>query len=163
MAGGKLDAAKQAVSIFLDQMDLNVEQAGIVSFNGAATLDQVLTHNRAALNTALNGLVADGGTAIGEGLATAQAELQSGRHAVGHTRAIILLSDGQNNAGPDPLTVANAAKAAGTVIFTIGLGSDADANLLRQLASDASFYYYAPTPDRLAEIYRTIAGEIRCR
>jgi Mg-chelatase subunit ChlD len=163
MAGGKLDAAKQAVSIFLDQMDLNVEQAGIASFNDAATLNQALTHNRGGLNTALNGLIADGRTAIGEGIAIAEVELQSSRHEAGHTRAIVLLSDGQNNAGRDPMTVANAAKAAGTVIFTIGLGSDADANLLRQLASDASFYYFAPTPDRLAEIYRTIAGEIRCR
>lgn len=163
MAGGKLDAAKAAVGIFLDQMDLSQEQAGIASFNEVATLDQALTQSRPSLNSALSAIVAAGSTAIGEGIAVAQAELESSRHQPDHTPAMIVLSDGQNNAGRDPLAAAAAARAAGTIIFTIGLGSDADANLLRQIASDPGYYYYAPTPDRLAEIYRAIAGRIRCQ
>jgi len=110
-----------------------------------------------------NAIVIGGNTAIGEGVAFAQSELQSARHLPAHTRAMIVLSDGQNNAGRDPLAAANSAKATGTLIFAIGLSADADANLMRQIASQPANYYYAPTPDKLAEIYRTIAGEIRCR
>jgi len=159
---GKMDAAKNAVRIFLSQMDFNQEKAGIASFAEVASLDHVLSQDRLSLEAALNRLVAGGSTAIGEGIAVAQAELESNRHVPGHGRVIVLLSDGHNFAGRDPLAAAASAKAAGIRIITIGLGSDADANLLQQIASSADDYYYAPGPDVLAELYRIIAGTVRC-
>ncbi|MCO6453133.1 MAG: VWA domain-containing protein [Caldilineales bacterium] len=162
MEGEKLAAAKNAVSIFLNEMDLTQEQAGIVSFAGDARLDQILTLNIASLNLALSQVSAGSDTAIGEGIALAQEELQSGRHVPDHTSVIVLLSDGQNTVGQDPLAAASAAKAAGTRIVTIGLGDDADHSLLRQIASQAGDYYFAPSPHDLVDIYRSIAGKISC-
>ncbi len=159
---GKMGAAKQAIRVFLSQMDFSQEKAGIASFAGSATLDHILSQNRSSLEAALNGLVADGSTAIGEGIAVAQTELESNRHVPGHTRVIVLLSDGNNFAGRDPLAAAASAKTTGIRIVTIGLGSNADANLLRHVASASDDYYYAPGPDALAELYRVIAGKVRC-
>ena len=89
--------------------------------------------------------------------------MQSARHIATHTPAMIVLSDGQNTTGRDPLAAAAAAKADGIHIITIGLGEDADAALLIQIASSPDSYYYAPSAEALAAIYQAIAGELRCR
>jgi hypothetical protein len=73
-----------------------------------------------------------------------------------------ILSDGDNNTGQNPVVAANNAKQAGTVIFTIGLGSSVNANLLRQIATSPTHYYFAPTPDDLEAIYLAIAGQVGC-
>lgn len=120
-----------------------------------------MTHSLAQLTSAINSLAAGGGTAIHAGISTAQAELQGPRQDPDHSKAMILLTDGQSNAS-QALAAANAAKQAGTVIFTIGLGADADANLLRQIATTPDHYYYAPTPADLEDIYLAIAGQVGC-
>ena len=89
-------------------------------------------------------------------------ELQSARHRPENVSAIILLSDGANSAGRDPLNAANEAKAVGIQIFTIGLGSDVDANQLLQIASSPSHYFFAPTPADLTSIYQTLAEVVGC-
>jgi uncharacterized protein YegL len=134
MADAKLSAAKSAALIFVAQMNLAEEQAAVVSFNDAATLNQVLTRNQAQLNAAINALISGGSTAIHSGINVAQGELAGPRADPDHLPAMVLLTDGQSNASL-ALAAANTAKQAGTVIFTIGLGPDADANLLRQIAS----------------------------
>jgi len=91
------------------------------------------------------------------GLALAQAELAGFRHVPFHVPAIVLLTDGQSEPA-SARAAANAAKAAGTLIFTIGLGEDADHALLRELASAPDAYYYAPTGADLAAIYAEIAA-----
>jgi Mg-chelatase subunit ChlD len=161
MADAKLSAAKSAALIFVAQMNLAEEQAAVVSFNDAATLNQVLTRNQAQLNAAINALISGGSTAIHSGINVAQGELAGPRADPDHLPAMVLLTDGQSNASL-ALAAANTAKQAGTVIFTIGLGPDADANLLRQIASRPEYYYFAPTPDDLEAIYLAIAGQVGC-
>ena len=61
------------------------------------------------------------GTAIGTAIATAANRLRS---APGHSRVLILLTDGENNRGAiDPRTAAQAAAAVGVKIYTIGAGT----------------------------------------
>ena len=52
---------------------------------------------------------------------------------------------------------------AGIVLFTIGLGEDANMDLLRRMAVDPSRAIYAPNEADLAEIYRGIASLIPCQ
>ncbi len=49
--------------------------------------------------------------------------------------AVILLSDGENTAGPDPLDVADLASGAGVQVYPIGLGQAARARCSRSTAS----------------------------
>ena len=65
------------------------------------------------------GMIADG-TAIGMGIATAVNRL---RDSTAKSKVIILITDGENNAGNiDPVTAAELAKTFGIKVYTIGVG-----------------------------------------
>ncbi|MFN8472983.1 MAG: VWA domain-containing protein [Anaerolineae bacterium] len=160
MSGQKITDAEAAAKGFIDRMDLSTGQVGLASFSDTASLDQVLTQAAGPVRAAIDALVADGATNIADAISLAQGELAGPRHRPANQRALILMSDGQPTAGGDPRAAAAAAKAAGTRIFTIGLGSDVDPNLMRDLASSPSDYYFAPDSSQLDAIYQQIAGAI---
>jgi len=59
----------------------------------------------------------------------------------------------------DPINEANKV---GVPVFTIGLGKDADEKYLQRVAlTSGGSYYFAPTPDRLYEIYRSVADRLK--
>ena len=60
--------------------------------------------------------------------------------------------------------VTKAARAAHIRIYTIGVGApdDLDPRLLRGIASESTMYLYAPDAEDLANIYQSLAGQIRC-
>ncbi|MCS7009021.1 MAG: VWA domain-containing protein [Chthoniobacterales bacterium] len=100
------------------------DRIGIVAFAGRPYLVSPLTldHNWLAYNLERLriGLVEDG-TAIGSAIASAANRLKD---KPSKSKIMILLSDGDNNAGSiQPLTAAEAAKALGIRIYTIGAGS----------------------------------------
>ena len=161
----KLDDAKLAVTTFLSSTNAPPHQVGLVSFADTATLDQALTTNKASVVTATLALTATGGTRMDRGIRQARLELASANHIITHTKVIILMSDGLQNDPPGNsavITETNQAKADGATIFTIGLGPDADAGLLRQMATDPNYYYFAPSGAELASIYQRISAVIAC-
>ncbi len=161
MSGQPLADAKTAGKGFVDRMNLSQDQVGLASFGSDATLNRQLTHDGSAVKNAIDGLTSGGSTNMADGINVAQAELRSVRHNPAARPVIILMSDGVPDSSSAALSAAQSAKNAGTRIFTIGLGS-VDANLMRQLASSASDYYYAPTSADLVAIYQTIAGVVTC-
>ena len=67
----------------------------------------------------------DDGTAIGDGLATAVNRLKDSKAT---SKVIILLTDGENNAGSlDPVSAAEIAKLYGIRVYTIGVGTEGTA------------------------------------
>ena len=50
------------------------------------------------------------------------------------------------------------AKADGILLFTIGLGGDAEQDALRRMASSPTDYFYAPDGEDLLAIYKAIAA-----
>ncbi|MCW5853138.1 MAG: VWA domain-containing protein, partial [Anaerolineae bacterium] len=160
MAGQPLQYAKTAAKGFVDRLDLAADQVAVVSFGNTASLDQTLTQSAGPPRAAIDALAADGVTNMADALRTAQAELTSPRHLPANRPVLILLSDGRPNPAADERAVAASARAAGTRIFTIGLGSQADAALLTELASSPSDYFYAPDSTQLDRIYQQIAGAI---
>ena len=122
------------------------------------------------------GIIEDG-TAIGMALAHAINRL---RHSKAKSRVVILLTDGANNAGEiDPITAANAAKAIGVKVYTIGMGKDKgalipyydpifgkryrpihaciDEESLKQIARITDGHYFRATNEhKLADIYKEI-------
>ncbi|MCB8943691.1 MAG: DUF11 domain-containing protein [Ardenticatenaceae bacterium] len=165
-AGGqtKLEAAQTAAAAFLNILPFPANQAGIVSFNTLAVLDATLTGDQQELLDALAVLAAEGTTRIDLALALSRGELSGPRHIASHEAIILLLTDGVPN-GTEVSTIlaeANAAKAAGITIYTIGLGADVDGDLLQQVASSPAQFYLAPTTADLDTIYQQIANIIRC-
>lgn len=116
-------------------------------------------------------------TAIGLGLATAVNRL---RDSQAKSRVVILLTDGENNAGQiGPQVAADAASALGVKVYTIGVGSDRpvpfpvdlgprgkqyqlynfplDEELLRSIADQTGGRYFkADDPETLQRIFETI-------
>ena len=106
------------------------DRLGLVVFSGGAYTQCPLTLDHTIVESLIDeidfGQVADG-TAIGMGLATSVNRL---REARGKSKVIILLTDGQNNAGEiDPLTAAKAARALEVRVYTIGAGTRGPARI----------------------------------
>jgi Ca-activated chloride channel family protein len=67
VAPSRLDSAKQAASTFIDQLPPTF-QVGLVTFGTAAQVTVRPTPDRAEVHGALDSLVADGGTALGDAI-----------------------------------------------------------------------------------------------
>lgn len=160
MSGQPLADAKTAAKGFLDRMDPGSDQVALVSFSDSASVNQVLSPNAGPVRAAIDGLSSGGGTNIEDGITRGQAELAGPRHDPAHQAVLVVLSDGKPTSGGDPRAAAAAAKAAGTRVFTIGLGGDVDPDLLRSLASTPGDYFQAPDSGALATIYQQISGRI---
>jgi tight adherence protein C len=76
-------------------------------------------------------------------------------------RAIILLTDGDDTASTYSARVASdVARKAGALVYTVGLGPDAQDGILTALAEGGGRYYKAPAPQDLQAIYNSIAVEL---
>lgn len=86
-------------------------------------------------------------------------------HKPGNNPVVILLTDGAPvGATPDEVrAAAAAAKAAGMLTYTIGLGQGVDHALLVDVASRPEWYVFAPDTGDLAEIHGQIAYSIPCK
>jgi hypothetical protein len=58
---------------------------------------------------------------------------------------------------------ANQLKAKYIKIYTIGLGNNVNGTLMRNLATNSTMYYYAPTTNDLQAIFQRVAQEIKLR
>lgn len=118
----RITAAKEVAGSFI--ADRYGDRIGLVAFAGEAFTQSPLTTDQSTLQTLLSrirsGLIEDG-TAIGNGLATAINRL---RESDAKSKVVILLTDGENNAGQiAPLTAASIARAQGIRVYTIGVGT----------------------------------------
>jgi len=117
---------------------------GLVMFDDDARLITSLSYNQQSFINAVNGVVqGKGNTCIGCGIDLAQWYLDYyDRSEVADI--IVVLTDGVNNVG-DYQSSADAAKAKGTIIFVIGVGSDVSMPQLNYIASDPSYVFLADT------------------
>jgi len=119
----RLTVAKEVAASFVSRRPY--DQLGLVVFSGGAFTQCPLTNDRRILQAFINNLQVGrlpDGTAIGMGLATAVRHLDK---SDSKSKIVLLLTDGENNAGDlGPLTAATAAKALGVRVYTIGIGTD---------------------------------------
>ena len=125
VAGGRLsriDMAKAVLKKFIEKRPN--DRIGLIAFATEAYIAAPLTLDHSFLERNLDRLeldVIDGShTAIGSGLSTAINRL---RDLKSKSKIVILMTDGENNAGKlAPLTVAEAAQTLGVKVYTIGVG-----------------------------------------
>ena len=135
----RLEAVKLVTEQFIRERPN--DRIGIVAFAGRPYLVSPLTLDHDWLIRNLErlriGLVEDG-TAIGSAIASAANRLKDKE---AKTKLILLLTDGDNNAGKvQPLTAAEAAKALGIRIYTIGAGTEGEAPFPLQNAFGRTVY-----------------------
>jgi Ca-activated chloride channel family protein len=175
----RIEIVKSVVSKFIDERPN--DRIGLIAFAAAPYLVSPLTldHDWLQLNlervsTALAG---DDGTAIGSAIAAGVNRL---RTTNAKSKVVILLTDGMNNTGKiSPLAAAEAAKAMGVKIYTIGVGVrgmapivvkdeaghahlimdkvDVDEKTLQSVAAvTGGTFYRATDTDSLKKIYEQI-------
>ncbi len=167
MSGSKIQLAKGAAKMFVDCLELPQEgQLGdgisVVSFENSATLNHSLTRvatisDKSAIKSKIDNISSGGGTNIGAGLRNALNDMISKDYRKG-AGAIILLSDGQASL---PSTEISLLKSEGIPVYTIGVGSGADANLLTSIAKETGGeYYFVSSAGDISMIYKTIKNKL---
>ncbi len=174
----RLEEAKAQAAEFILRRE--TDRIGLVAFAGQAFTQCPLTLDHDLLAEFLSqvkmGVVEDG-TAIGSAIATAANRL---RESKAESKVMVLLTDGDNNAGNvDPMTAARAATAMDIKIHTIGVGKEGkvpypvddmlfgkryqyvptnlDEETLREIARlSGGRYYRAQNTEALARIYTEI-------
>ena len=118
----RLTAAKDVLEQFIERR--RNDRIGLVAFSGQAYIAGPLTLDHSFLRHNLERLtlhLIEDGTAIGSAIT---AGLNRLRDLESKSRILILMTDGENNAGEvPPLTAAEAAEALGVKIYTIGVGT----------------------------------------
>lgn len=173
----RLEAAKKNAIKFIENR-VN-DRIGLVVFAGESYTQCPVTIDHSVLTNLMHsiktGVIKDG-TAIGMGLGTAISRLQESK---AKSKVIILLTDGENNAGSiPPETASEMAKSFGIKVYTIGIGSkgkapfpyetpfgtrtqnldvNIDEDLLRTIASNTGGEYFRATGNKtLEQIYEKI-------
>lgn len=156
MSGSKLEDAKAGAKLLLGEMELGKTSVGIIKFDDDVTVVRSITEltTEAARNdliSAIDGITADGSTAIGDAAQRALDDIVA--YGVrGDSRFVFLLSDGLSNTGRDPLSVVPDYVDNDVILYTFGYGTGADEDTLRQMAEDTTGEYrFAPTS--LADIH----------
>ncbi len=135
----RIEAVKRVTEQFIRERPN--DRIGIVAFAGRPYLVSPLTLDHDWLIQNLDrlriGLVEDG-TAVGSAIVSAANRLKDKE---AKTKLIVLLTDGDNNAGKVmPLTAAEAAKTLGIRVYTIGAGTEGEAPFPMQNAFGQTIY-----------------------
>ena len=172
MAGSPLANLKAGAKKFIEIIDAATDgsqdgnigfgsRIGIVSFASTAVQNTQLITSVAALNAAVDSLTAGGSTNHADAFASAFALFDPNST---NAKVMVMFTDGKTTAGPDPSPVAAAARAAGVVIYCIGLiGADGiDPAVLNDWATDPDDSHVVITPDdaELEDLFEDLASNI---
>jgi Ca-activated chloride channel homolog len=192
----RIAAAQEAADDFVGAQPDNI-QIGVVAFGNGALITQQPTTSHADVLGAIKRLKPSGGTSIGFGILTSMSAIVGKPIVLPPTSTpddgnldgapdpfagldlgyfgsatIVLLSDGEDTGGPDPVALAGLAAKTGVHISTIGLGSTdgavitvdgfqvataLDEPLLQQIADTTNgIYERAADARQLDAVYRSI-------
>ncbi len=155
-----------AVNVFLNELSNSPidEMVGLITYNGNVNIDQTLTNDydqiRASLQSYSN-LFTSGQTNIGGGIAAGQNcfAISTGRPFA--ARIMIVLTDGIDTAGSDPIGAAIAANNEDIMVFTITFADEADQATMQTVASSAQGkHYHAGNATNLSDVFKDIARQL---
>ena len=172
MAGSALANLKNGAKAFIDIIDEATDgtqdgqigsgsRIAVVSFASTATQDTQLITSVADLKAGVDALTAGGSTNHADAF-TKASELLAAPST--NARLMVMFTDGETTVGPDPSPIAAAARAAGVIIYAIGLSGrgGVDVSALEDWASKPASSYVAITPDdaELEELFKDLARNI---
>ena len=199
----RISAAKNAAKAFIEAQPREA-RVGIVSLAASAAVAQSPTRKREELHEAIERFQLQRGTALGSGIVVAlatllpEAGIDAEKHINGYSTrsmygaqaeppkpvapgsngsvAMVLLSDGQSNTGPDPLRMAQLAAEHGVRVYTVGIGTAEGATLtvngwsmrvrldekaLKKIAAvTRADYFQAGSAAELKRIYGSLAAQL---
>jgi Ca-activated chloride channel homolog len=197
----RMEAAKTAAREFVTRQPASI-LIGVVAFSDSGFSVQVPTADQALVLGAIDRLAPERGTSLGRGIITSLTTIQEAEEddAAGFytnrspdptpaptpvpdgmysSAAIVLLSDGENTDGSDPIVAAEAAEDRGVRIYTVGIGSPDGATIevegfqvhsrldeaaLERIAEvTGGAYFAAEDPEDLAAVYERVETRLVVR
>jgi Ca-activated chloride channel family protein len=165
MMGEKLEAAREAMTAFVEQIKGDGERVGLVTFssqvNNIIPLGS-LSSNRVALNNEIQNMEAGGDTALLDAVWAAYARLQDLNDGE-RINAIVAMTDGRENNSRVWLDDLVAAIEKGNemgipvVIFSVAYGDDADYGTLGALADASNGQVRQGDPTTIRDLYKLLS------
>jgi Ca-activated chloride channel homolog len=190
MEPSRIEAAKSAAKTFIQEQTDNIK-IGLVAFSDGGLVVQTPTDDQAVLTEAIDRFIPQSGTSLGQGIVVALNTALENTNPDGGNASdpsqpspapaargplapavIVLLTDGEDTGGPDPLEAAQVAIEQGVRIYTVGVGSREGAvleiegfnvftqlneGLLKDIAGlTEGKYYYAANESALHDIYKNL-------
>jgi Ca-activated chloride channel family protein len=157
MSGDPIFYVRSGLEAMLDSLEPE-DRVTLIGFDDdAEVLVESVPGTSPELAAAISGLNANGSTNIYDGLRTAYDVVEE--HATeGLQNRVILLSDGQATAGITApakiVAMSEAYNEVGYGLSTIGMGSDFDVNLMRELSEvGAGAFYFLEDPSAVQEVF----------
>jgi Ca-activated chloride channel family protein len=165
MAGDKITAARASLMQFVDLLG-DRDRLEVVVFNLDITTLTDLTplgDKRQNVKNHISGIIEGGNTRLYDAVQFAYQELDA-KGDQNHIRSIVVLSDGEDTKSDltldglvNKINTASQEGGSAVKLFTIAFGSDADKNVLTQIAEATGGKQYDATPENILKIYQEIA------
>ncbi len=150
------------------------DQIAITSFGTNSNQESLLSLNKESAIQTINSLFLSTTTLeqtnITGGLTNAMQELSSSRSRQFSKKVLILLTDGvptepqkigeSTYPATSALLKSDEIKSSGIILYTIGLGKNVNEDFLKNLSTDPTHYFFAPSKDNLSDIYSKIGSSI---
>jgi Ca-activated chloride channel family protein len=164
MAGRALDEAKRGAKAFLATLDAR-DQVTLVFFDRAVypPFGPVrLGAARAALDSRIDGVSAEGGTALYDATLVARGLLEARRKASSHhIRAVVVMTDGADTDSDHKLAATLRGlhgEAGGIAVFTLGYGDQPNQDALEAIAKAGAGSFSRGDVDTIIQIFRDLAA-----
>ena len=163
MAGDRIMNAVAGGVLFVNLLR-NGDKIGVIDFDDIVTTDLPLTTADAAGKAAAQGVIASltdrGATAVWDALAAGVGLMNATADPACQMIIILLTDDEDNSSLTSQAAAAQAAKDAGIVVHTVGLGSGADsAGLIATAAATNGKFFQVNDPGALGAVFGTLQAE----
>jgi len=165
MEGDKMTNVKQALKIFIEQIQNDQERVGMVLFSNTpyTTLPpKELRTNRSVLNSTLDSIRVSGNTALLDSVRAAYNQLQI-LNDKDRINAIVVMTDGLENNSSITLSKLSEymrntnQSGVPVVVFAIGYGKDADYKTLKTLADATGGQAREGTVETIRQLYKLLS------
>src|SRR5690606_34079135 len=160
MQGAPIEAAKAAAQSFVAQKRAE-DFIALVTFSDTVEVLSNFTTSRGTLNAQIDGIVAEGGTAMYDGVIRATELFAGSTDQI--RKNMIVLTDGADESSANALESAIAAVDASDIrTFGVALESEAfSPDALQQIVAAADGVFYStPDPEQLGSLYGQIQQEL---
>jgi Mg-chelatase subunit ChlD len=158
--------AVSAVGEFLVELDRTAvsEIVSLSTYNHDVSVDQELTSNYASIQSGLQTYTnhfVEGDTNIGGGIFAGLKTFASTRNRPYASRVMILLTDGIDTMGSNPVFAAEEAAKQKVMVFTITFSSEADQTTMKLVAEKGlGKHYHATSGASLTGVFQDIAKQL---
>jgi Ca-activated chloride channel family protein len=165
MEGDKITNVKQALKIFIEQIQNDQERVGVVLFSSTpytTIAPKELQTSRAVLNSTIDNIRVGGNTALLDAVRAAYNQLQT-LNDKDRINAIVVMTDGLENNSSITLTklseyMRNTNQSGVPVmVFAIGYGKDADYKTLKTLADATGGQAREGTLETIRQLYKLLS------